>query len=124
MQYSYYKFFKEAISKNYESTADVVDSLLQFEKLVNYRFKVTKGNDNYWFISNLLDLILRDMNFYKMVVTQRKKVSKVYLLDILNQFKDSILSEYTTQAEKMSARIVCDTLKFLNKLISALNELV
>lgn len=117
----YNKYFQQSKLQKYESTRDVVDSLLQYERLVNYRFYINKNNPHYWFLSNTLDDVFSDERFYKKLFQQGRNLSSDYLIKLITEIKMRVLTEYNEQVEQI--RVVRDTIKLLNRWICALNKI-
>jgi len=120
---SYNKFFTAVKSAKFESTKQVVDSIFQYERLVNYRMRVTKGNDNYWFLSNLLELTLKSHGFYNKIAHSSKSLDAQYLLNIMDEFEAALKSEYYSWDKMKQIHCVRDTIKCINVWIEALNKL-
>lgn len=118
----YKDYFSQAKLQEYVSTRHVVDSLLRYERLLNYRFYVTKGNNvHYWFLLNLVDVTLRDSNFYKYLFNDGRELEATYLYNVLSDFRRSITIEYPAKSAK--PWIVKDTLQVVKVWMKALSNI-
>ena len=119
----YKEYFLQAKVQKYESTRHVVDSLLRYDRLLNYRFYVTKGNNvHYWFLLNQLDMILRELNFYKYLSNNGRELAASYLYKVLSDFRRSITIEYPAKSAK--PWIVKDTLQVIKVWMKALSNIM
>ena len=121
---SYYEFFQTAQLVKLESTKQVVDSIFQYQRLVDYRMQLQTGNDNYWFLANLLDLVLSDNKLYKKVLFESKSLNASYLHQVVTDFRDNVVKEYNTPAKIHASHVVRDTIKVCNVWLKALSSMI
>lgn len=117
----YNKYFQQSKLQKYESTRDVVDSLLQYDRLVNYRFYINKNNPHYWFLVNTLDALFSEARFHKKLIHDGRYLPSDYLVKLLTEFRMHVLTEYNEQVEHI--RVIRDTIKLVNRWICALNKI-
>lgn len=118
----YKEYFELAKGHKYESTRHVVDSLLRYERLLNYRFYVTKGNNpHYSLLLKLLDVTLSDSRFYKHLFNEGRELNPRYLYHVLYDFRRGITIKYPAKAAK--PWIVKDTLQLIKVWMKALYTL-
>jgi hypothetical protein len=118
----YYEFFQQSKLQNFESTTQIVDSIMRYESLVNYRMRIS-ANDNYWFLANLLDDTLQLYDFFYIRRIQGKRLGAQYLISILSEFKTAINKEYPTRKDVNRVIIVRDTLKLIDIWLEALTKM-
>jgi hypothetical protein len=119
----YYDFFNEARNMKYVSTRQIVDQLLKYEELVNYRMHVVKEtrSSDYWFLTNVLDMTLLDTRFYKKLYKTGKELEPKYLSEVLIQLKGNILEEFSTIESIEESRCVSDTLQLIKVWLKVLD---
>ena len=114
----YFEFFQEAYKHDYQSAAQVADSIFRYQTLIIYRMQTSKvNNDNYWYMVNALDLTWLDCNF-------DKESNPEYILKVINQFRAAIMIEYNSPELRRSCIIVRDTLKVIDVWTIALKKLI
>ena len=108
----YYAYFEEARDLKYDTVQDVTNSIIRYNKLVNYRLFVTKGNNNYLFICNALDATIFTTDFCKKLMSHIP-ISADCLIRKLDQFESIIRAKYSTKALIRSTGIIKDTLQLI-----------
>ncbi len=113
----YRKFFTNALTiRHYKSTTQVVEVLLEYEKLIKYRWLLSKTtNDNYWFLVNKFQELINEC-----VEFTNNNTLRSFVVDL----RSSIYLAYPTRQDRMSCIIIRDTLKLLNVLEAALFALL
>lgn len=119
----YYAFFSQAKYADYKSTREVVDFVLKYEALANYRMTLS-SNDNYWFMANALDLVQQQYGFYKKLYKDGKDLPVAGLRAMLDEFKQAINNNYPTPDAVNKSIIVRDTLKLLDIWLNALLKIL
>jgi len=115
----YRKFFVSALTiRDYTSTTKVVDVLLEYEKLLKYRWSASKrANDDYWFLVNQFELLT---GHYKDIHTVDNNTLRSLVVDL----RSAIFVNYPTRRDRMHCVIIRDTMKLISILEAALYSLL
>jgi len=121
---TYNEFFKNVDKVyRYESAALIVDSIRLYEDVIHTRWTVVNTNDNYWFLVNLLNIVLKEHDFYKKISKEGKSLSLDYLKCVISEFQDAIYKEFTTIKAINSVHVVRDTLRMTHTMLLAIRKL-
>lgn len=116
----YLDYFKQARDARYVSTRQVVDSLLRYEQLINYRMNTQKSNANYYDIANTLDDVFKVHNFYRSLVHNGKDMATGNLITLLNDFSYRVNE---LQQGRDAAHVFRDTLYLTKIWLNALKRM-